>query len=130
MSSILVPTAERVQVTTAELIERLYCCHIAFRHAAQVLPRLHNVLPVPVLQLNVSCPPYLLSHSRVRCVSLGPRPRPSVPSCLERMVVIVILLLLILSGDVETNPGPVGEISCMVFVVLAILPYKVVQKLI
>ena len=48
-----------------------------------------------------------LSHSRVCRVS--PSPGPGVPSGLGRMVVGVILLLLILSGDVETNPGPVGE---------------------
>ena len=30
---------------------------------------------------------------------------------LERTVLAVILRLLILSGDIETNPGPVGESS-------------------
>ena len=30
---------------------------------------------------------------------------------LGRMLKRVILLLLILSGDIETNPGPVGESS-------------------
>ena len=25
---------------------------------------------------------------------------------------VVVVLLLLLSGDVETNPGPVGEILC------------------
>ena len=44
------------------------------------------------------------SHSRIR-----PSPGLGVPSGLGRMVVGVILLLLVLSGDVETNPGPVGE---------------------
>ena len=47
------------------------------------------------------------SHSRVRRVS--PSPGLGVPSGLGRMVVGVILLLLVLSGDIETNPGPVGE---------------------
>ena len=44
------------------------------------------------------------SHSRIR-----PSPGLGVPSGLGRMVVGVILLLLVLSGDIETNPGPVGE---------------------
>ena len=26
---------------------------------------------------------------------------------------VVVVLLLLLSGDVETNPGPVGEIMCL-----------------
>ena len=26
---------------------------------------------------------------------------------------VVVVLLLLLSGDVETNPGPVGEILCL-----------------
>ena len=47
------------------------------------------------------------SHIRVRRVS--PSPGLGVPSGLGRMVVGVILLLLVLSGDVEANPGPVGK---------------------
>ena len=26
---------------------------------------------------------------------------------------VVVVLLLLLSGDVETNPGPVGEVLCL-----------------
>ena len=26
---------------------------------------------------------------------------------------VVVVLLLLLSGDVETNPGPVGEVLCV-----------------
>ena len=52
-------------------------------------------MKVAIVRSNVS------SHSRIS--GLG------VPSGLGRMVVGVILLLLVLSGDVETNPGPVGE---------------------
>ena len=26
---------------------------------------------------------------------------------------MVVVLLLLLSGDVETNPGPVGEVLCL-----------------
>ena len=53
---------------------------------------------VAIVRSNVS------SHSRI-C----PSPGLGVPSGLGRMVVGVILLLLVLSGDIETNPGPVGE---------------------
>ena len=53
--------------------------------------------------------PNASSHSRIL-----PSPGLSVPSGLGRMVVGVILLLLVLSGDIETNPGPVGESSGLV----------------
>ena len=75
-----------------------------------MLPHLDTVPPALVLQnnrgvqLNISSSS---SHSRVRRVS--PSPGLGVPSGLGRMVVGVILLLLVLSGDVEINPGPVGE---------------------
>ena len=26
---------------------------------------------------------------------------------------MVVVLLLLLSGDIETNPGPVGEVLCL-----------------
>ena len=29
------------------------------------------------------------------------------------VVRVVVALLLLLSGDVETNPGPVGEVLCL-----------------
>ena len=53
---------------------------------------------VAMVRSNVS------SHSRIH-----PSPGLGVPSGRGRMVVGVILLLLVLSGDIETNPGPVGE---------------------
>ena len=35
---------------------------------------------------------------------------PGVPSGLGRMVVlVVVILLLLMSGDIEMNPGPLGE---------------------
>jgi len=70
------------------------------------LPRLNNMLPV-VLQLNVICQSHSSSHSSLHHVSSSPGL--SVSSGLERMADEVILFLLILSGDIETNPGPVGE---------------------
>ena len=85
-----------------------------------MLPHLDTVLPALVLQNNRAVQLNIRSsssHSRVRRVS--PSPGLSVPSGLGRMVVGMILLLLVLSGDVETNPGPVGEssglMSCKIF---------------
>ena len=64
-------------------------------------------LKVAMMRANVS------SHSRIR-----PSPSLSVLSSLGRMAVGVTLLLLILSGDIETNPGPVGEFLVQYYVVL------------
>ena len=35
-----------------------------------------------------------------------------------RAVGLVVVLLLLLCGDVETNPGPVGEVLCLTVCVL------------
>ena len=73
-------------------------------HTPLVLPSLNNVLPAMVLQ-NIK---YLSYISSVCHVSLSPAP--TVPTGLGRKVVgVVVLLLLLMSGDIETNPGPVSE---------------------
>ena len=60
-------------------------------------------------------PQYQLGH-----VSPGHAPvvgvclHPSFASHMRRRAVgVVVVLLLLLSGDVETNPGPVGEVLCL-----------------
>ena len=80
-----------------------------------MLPHLDTVPPPLVLQNNRAIQLTIRSsssHSRVRRVS--PSPGLGVPSGLGRIVVVVILLLLVLSGDVEINPGPVGEFLVLV----------------
>ena len=104
MLELLIPAAEHMRFATTEQIEHLYLCHMTFQLTA--LPRLDNMLPF-VLQLNVRCQSHSSSRSRVCRVTHSPGL--SVPCCLGRTVVEVIVLLLILSGDIETNPGPVGE---------------------
>ena len=83
------------------------CCPRS--HTPLVLPSLNNVLPAMVLQNRVNIK--RLSHtSSVRRVSLSPAP--TVPAGLRRrvvVVVVVVLLVLLMSGDIETNPGPVGK---------------------
>ena len=80
-------------------------CHMTFSHT----PFLSNVLPAMALQnrvewSNIKC---LSSHSSVSHVFLEISPA---PTGLGRSVVgVVVLLLLLMSGDIETNPGPVGE---------------------
>ena len=102
---------EHVQLATMyymDHINRAHPRHVTFNHT-HLLPFLSNVLPAMVLQnrvewSNIKCLSYISSHSSVYRVSLSPA-----PTCLERRVVVVLLLLLLMSGDIEMNPGPVGE---------------------
>ena len=57
---------------------------------------------------------YQLGHvSLVHVPVVGVCLHPSFASHMrKRTVGVVVVLLLLLSGDVETNPGPVGEILC------------------
>ena len=92
--------------------------HMTFNHTPLVLilPSLDNVLPAVALQnrvvwSNVECPSYTSSQSDVRHIL--PIPHLNLPSGLGRVVVgVVLTLMLLLSGDIETNPGPVGEFLC------------------
>ena len=84
--------------------------HLVFSHTPLVLSSLSNLLPAMVLQNRVvrlnMCLSRSFSHSSICPISSGLCL--SVPSCLKKVVMVVVLLLL-LSGDIETNPGPVGE---------------------
>ena len=80
-------------------------------HRKQQQPFLNNVLPAIVLQnrlpwSNIKGPS---SHSRVCHVSLSP----ALAGLGRRVVGVVVLLRLLMSGDIEMNPGPVGECTCL-----------------
>ena len=103
--------SEHVQPTTVYCTNHVHPCHMTFSHT-HLLPFPNNVLPAMVLQNRVAwsiikC----LSHSRVCHVSLSPAP--TVPTGVKRVVGVVMLLLLLMSGDIETNPGPVGECTSL-----------------
>ena len=59
---------------------------------------------------------YIFRHYQLGHVAPGHEPvvgvcmHPNFTSHMRRTVGVVVVLLLLLSGDVETNPGPVGEI--------------------
>ena len=92
--------------------------HMTFRQTPLVLilPSLDDVLPAVALQnrvvwSNIGCPSHTSSQSGVRHIL--PTLHLNLLSGLGRRVVGVLLtLLLLLSGDIETNPGPVGELLC------------------
>ena len=95
---------EHEQLTTTCRMNRIKQGHLSRSHTPLILPSLNSVLPAMVLQ-NIKCLSYIFS---VRHVSLSPAP--TVPTGLGRRVVgVVVLLLLLMSGDIEMNPGPVGE---------------------
>ena len=85
--------------------------HMNVSHTSLVLPSLSNVLPAIALQnsvvrLNSSCSSYTSSHFIVCHIF------PSLYLNLLGRIVVAVALLLLLSGDIETNPGPVGECVC------------------
>ena len=114
----LVVTAEHAQIVTTDRMNPMdqSCIHplcTSLKYAPLMLPSLNNILPAMALQKeivksNIWCLPCSLSHTSVHYVSFSPGF--SVPSGLGRMVVgAVVVLLLLMSGDIEVNPGPVGE---------------------
>ena len=105
--------AERVELTTMYYTSHwhVHQRHVTFSHT-HLLPSLNNVLPAMVLQnrvawSNIKCLSYTSSHSSIRHVSNSPDS--TIPGLGRRVVGVVVLLLLLMSGDIETNPGPVGE---------------------
>ena len=121
MLPMLVLVDEHVQLTTMYHMNPInqwsvHPHHMTFNHTPLLLPSLSNVLPSMALQsrvarLNIACASYSLSNSGVCHVPLILHL--NLPSGLGRRVVgVVLALLLLLSGDIETNPGPVGEFLC------------------
>ena len=111
MLPMLEPATEHVYLTTmycTNSINRVHPCHMTFSHTHLLLV-LSHVLPAMVLQnrvawSNIKCS----SDSRVCHVSFSSAP--TVPTSVKRVVgVVMLLLLLLMSGDIEINPGPFGE---------------------
>ena len=102
-----------------EHVQLIATCHMNLHHVhpcrmtfslTHLLPFPNNVLPAMVLQnrvawSNIKCPS---SHSIVCHVSLSP----ASTGLGRRVVRVVIILLLLMSGDVEMNPGPLGKCTC------------------
>ena len=95
--------------------------HMTFSHTpcplVLMLPSLNNVLPAVALQNRVvwsacsGCLSHTSCHSAISRVF--PTLHLTVPTGLGRKVVgVVLTLLLLMCGDIETNPGPVGEFLC------------------
>ena len=109
---------EHAQLTTTDHMSpihqwNVHSRHMTFSHAPLILPSLNNVIPAMAFQnrvvwSNIGCLSYTSSQSDIRHVL--PILHLNLPTGLGRRVVrVVVLLLLLMSGDIETNPGPVGE---------------------
>ena len=117
-------SAEHAQLATMYHVNHtsqwyVYRHHMNISHAPLVLPSLGNVLPAIVLQnsvvrLNISCLSYTTSHFSV-CHTPSSLHLNLLSDLGKSVVRVVLVLLLLLSGDIETNPGPVGE--CPFYVV-------------
>ena len=112
MLPMLEVAAEHKQLTTTHHTNPANLCggHVTFSDSHLVLPSLSNILPAMALQNRVVWSnihlSHFLSHSSVCQVFL--KLGLSVSYSLKVVGMLVILLLL-LSGDIETNPGPDGE---------------------
>ena len=112
---------EHVQLTTMYYMDNIN--HVHARHMTKplVLPSLNNVLPAIAFENRIAWSNYQSTHSRVCHVTFSPVS--TIPTGLaRRVVVVVVLLLLLMSGDIETNPGPVGKCTSLM--------YKAYKKLI
>ena len=112
MLPVLGLTTEHVQLATMYHNHwHVHRCHKSFHNAPLVLPSLSDILSAMGIQ-----------NELARSNAMGPSPYSStyhtslnpaviVTFGLERMVVGlgVMALLLLMSGDVEINPGPVGK---------------------
>ena len=119
LPTVMLPTvrlpAEHVQLATTYHLNPInqwyvHRHHITLNQAPLVLPSLISLLlPAMVLQncvarLNISFPSYITSsYFSVWHIPLRLHP--------NGVVDLVLDLLLLLSGDIETNPGPVGQFS-------------------
>ena len=111
MLPMLEVATEHKQLISTNPVEQCHC--MTFSHASLVLPSLSNVLSAMVIQNTVvrsnmclSRFSHSLSYLSICHVSL----------CLGFSVSfnlrkVLVVLLLLLSGDIETNPGPDGELA-------------------
>ena len=108
---------KHVQLATTCHLNHVAPPRMNFSHTPLELASLNNVVPAMVLQnqlawSNIKCSSYTSPHSNVCRFPLSPSS--FISSGLGRRVVgVVVFLLLLMSGDIETNPGPVGECSSL-----------------
>ena len=115
----LMVAAEHAQLATTKHMNSMdqWCVrphHTTFKCTPSMLSHLRNVLPAMALQnkvvkSNIWCLSHSSYHADVHRVSSSPDL--SISLGVKMIVVgVVVALLLLMSGDIETNPGPaIGE---------------------
>ena len=108
---------EHVQLATmycVDSINHVHACHMTFANKPLVLPSLNNVLPAIAFENRIAWSNigYQSTHSRVCHVAITQAPT----SLGRRVVGVMVLLLLLMSGDIETNPGPVGKHTPLMYI--------------
>jgi len=103
---------EHVQLATMYPMKPINQCHVNLCHMTYplMMSYLNNTVPAMGIQNG-------LARSNIRCLSFHsstcyvfPSPTLTFPFGLGQTVVLVaVALLLLMSGDVEINPGPVGK---------------------
>ena len=102
MLPMLVVVHEHMQLATMN--------SMTFSHTPLALSSLNNVLPAMVLQSRVERSTIgYSSHSPSRSYTWRTSSGLDLRVCSRRSMIVVMLLLLLLSGDIEMNPGPLGE---------------------
>ena len=116
MLPMLMVVVEHRQLATTYRMNPLdRCNHMTFIRTPVVLPSPNNVLPAMVLlnrrvRLNTGYMSCFSSYTYTNVRRVSPTLSLRVFFSLARTVVAgVVVLLLLLSGDVELNPGPFGE---------------------
>ena len=110
MLPLLVVVNEHVQLTISD--PTFQCDHVTLNTTPLVLPSLNNVLPAMTLQNRVA----RLNTGYTSCLSFHSGVQSGTSSMSHRVyfrrtlgvVRVVVALLLLLSGDIELNPGPLG----------------------
>ena len=104
MLPLLVVVNEHMQLTTSD--PTFQCGHMTLNPMPLVLPSLDNVLPAMALQNRVA----RLNTGYTSCCSASSSMSHMVYFRRAlRVVGVVVALLLLLSGDIELNPGPLGK---------------------
>ena len=100
---VLISTGHRKVQTNAMKACRMNVCKTLVKQRQYIFPHYH------LGHVSPGHPPVV----GVCMCRVSPCLRPSFASHMRRRAVgVVVVLLLLLSGDVETNPGPVGEVLC------------------
>ena len=97
-------------------LNHVHARHMTFSHTPLALPSLNNVLPAIAFENRIAWSNigYQSTHSRVCLVTLSLVS--AAPTGLGRRVVgVVVVLLLLMSGDIEMNPGPIGKRTSLMY---------------